>query len=157
MKILVVSDTHGRLKRLKFLLDNNVNHVQMAIHLGDYARDLINMQENYPDINMVAVNGNCDAGDEPMKILTLEGHRILLLHGHKYRVKSGLDRLIYFAKENEVDVCLFGHTHFQTMFTQDDILFMNPGSLVRPRSGSPAGYGLIEISPQGVFGEVVSL
>jgi len=156
MKILVVSDTHGDTKPLKALLDSCAHQVQMTIHLGDCKNDLMDMQ-NYPNLAKVAIDGNVDFGEESVKVLTLEGRRVLLLHGHKHGVKSGMDRLVYFAKENEADVCLFGHTHFQTMFTQDDILFMNPGSLVEPRGGSQAGYGFLEISAQGVFGELVSL
>jgi len=158
MKILVTSDTHGQKQPLKQLITQYNKHVQMVIHLGDYAHDLLGMAHEYPHITAVAVAGAVDFGVDNQKILTIEGRKLLLVHGHMNGVKSGIDRLFYYAKEKQVDVCLFGHTHFQTMFEKENILFMNPGSLVEPRGGSVAGYGIIDISPEGeITSEVIQL
>ena len=158
MKILVVSDTHGYTSSLRTLLGTFENQVDMVIHLGDYAQDLLDMEILYPNLTMVAVAGAVDYGVDSVRILKLEGCRIMLLHGHLHGVKSDIRRLIKFAKDSNVDACLFGHTHVQTMFTQESIFFMNPGSIPEPRDGSGAGYGLIEITPEGeISGEIITL
>jgi len=160
MKILVVSDTHGYTAPLVELVNRYADQIQMVIHLGDRARDLLDLESKYPDTTMVAVAGNIDfrVDAEAERILSLEGRKILLLHGHRQGVKSGMDRLFYYAKEKGVDVCLFGHTHMQARLMKEDIIFMNPGSLVEPRGFSRAGYGFLNISQNGeIFAELISL
>jgi len=158
MKILIVSDTHAQVRPLVSLIDRYVNDVQMVIHLGDHARDLLDIETNYPSLTMVAVAGNTDYYGERERVLSLEGRRVLLLHGDRRDVNSGMDRLFYYAKDKGVDVCLFGHTHIQAQFIKESIFFMNPGSVSLPRGGSNAGYGMIEITPEGeITGELLPL
>jgi len=155
MKLLITSDTHGEEIPLHELITQQADQIQMVLHMGDCAEDLLVLQPEFPQLTLVAVDGNVDYGDTPEKCLTLKGRKIFMTHGHMQGVKMGLSSLINHAKQQKCDVCLFGHTHFQEMFTHDDILFMNPGSLVEPRGGSRAGYGMIEITDDGkISGEV---
>ena len=155
MKILATSDTHGNVKPLEKLIDRYADQVEMVLHMGDYADDLLGLQQKFSHLTFVAVDGNMDYGGELDRILTLNGRKIFMTHGHRRGVKIGIVPLLFHVKEREIDICLFGHTHFQEMFTLEDIFFMNPGSLVEPRGGSRAGYGMIEISDDGeIRGEV---
>jgi len=158
MKILVTSDTHGLKHKLIDLITEYSQQVQMVIHLGDHHRDFSGLESTFPHLTLVAVGGTYDTDVDTEKILTLEKRKLLLLHGDRHGVKSGLDRLFYYAKEKQVDACLFGHTHFQTMFEREGILFMNPGCMFAPRDGSNGGYGIINITPEGeMTGEVIRL
>lgn len=63
------------------------------------------------------------------RILEIDGKKILLIHGHTHRVKSGLTKLVNHCKQLKVDICIYGHTHIQNITTIDNIIFLNPGAL----------------------------
>lgn len=153
--LLVISDTHRIVKPIRYLLTLYNKKIKMAIHLGDHTDDLLRFAGEFPALEMCAVAGNCDyeigVGIDSERILHINGKRILLTHGHHHNVKMGTDRLAYYAEEKEADACLFGHTHAPTAFEVGPIAFMNPGSLGRPRLGTPPAYGLLSVSDQGVI------
>jgi len=132
-----------------------LSSVSDVIHLGDHARDMVRYSRSYDGSTAYHItNGNTDPLVEAHKerVIDIGNKRIFITHGHNYSVKSGLDKLIYKAKELQVDACLFGHTHIPTLFTQEDILFLNPGSTVYPYPGTKRGYGLLRISEDGEIG-----
>ena len=158
MKILLVSDTHERTKELLPLLERYATEVQLVIHLGDHAGDLLQYQRDFPQLNMVAVLGNCDYGPPQMReeILTIHGKRLLLTHGHTLGVKEGHSRLALCAQEKGVHAAFYGHTHIGAVHDYKGILIMNPGSPCFPRGGSKASYGIVEISEDGeLLSEVI--
>jgi len=157
MKILVISDTHGNTDKLKNeLLPKYAKLVQMVVRLGDYARDLLTLQPDYPCIAMVGVGGAMEYGEKTERVVVANGCKILLLHGHNIGVKTNLNRITYYAREKGVDACFFGHTHQPMIDTLDGIFFMNPGSLTEPRSAPYCSYSLATISPDGkITGEVI--
>ena len=163
MQILVISDSHGSCASIKLLLDRYKNKVQTVAHLGDNATDLLKYQSQYPNLELIAVAGNCDSTSTAPKerILTLgtvAPRRILMLHGHSHNAKMSYDRLMYYAQEKEADACLFGHSHIPAVFVHGPVLFFNPGSVSEPRGMSRAGYGLITVDENGhITGEAVSL
>ena len=59
----------------------------------------------------------------------MESVRVFYCHGHKYRVKSGLEQLAEEAKRRDCDVALYGHTHTPLITQMDGITLINPGSL----------------------------
>jgi hypothetical protein len=115
--------------------------------------------ERFPQLSMVAVAGNCDYGNyAPERFLAISPcvdsgeeavAKILLTHGQGLGVKSGLDRLVYYAREKGADACFYGHTHFPVCATVGGVLLFNPGSPSFPRGGSNASYGIVEILPDG--------
>lgn len=147
--ILVVSDTHGNSRMIGQLLENYHGALTAAVHLGDNARDMMRYA-NHPGIEIYITNGNTDPLVESYeeRVVEISGVRIFITHGHRYGVKTGLDNLIYKAKEIQVDVCLFGHTHIPVCFTQDNILFLNPGSPTYPGPETERGYGMLRISDE---------
>ena len=141
MKILVFSDSHGMISEMeKAVFDHTPNHI---IHLGDYTSDARKLQEIFPRIPFSVVKGNCDFSvDEPTELfLVFEGVRVFLTHGHKYGVKMDYDRLLYAAEEQNAQLVLFGHTHYQTVVHEHGIILFNPGSI---RDYSE--YGVLELS-----------
>lgn len=153
MTILVISDSHRSVEPVHGLLRLYAPSVGIAVHLGDNADDLLRFQREFPSVVMHAVKGNCDHGPsgEPEKIISVNGRRLLLTHGHRFNVKLSADRLAYYAQEKEANACLFGHTHQPAVFDLGGVLFMNPGSVSQPRLHSQAGYGLLSVSEQGIL------
>jgi putative phosphoesterase len=157
MTFLVVSDSHRDHLTVRRLLETYGTGIGAAIHLGDYADDLARYRGEFPGIDFYAVAGNGERFLGPPGVFggaefetDVNGARILLLHGHAQSVKMGYDRLIYYAMERGASACLFGHTHVPALFENGPILFMNPGSLGRPRPGGRPGYGLLRVSDSGV-------
>jgi len=171
--VLVISDTHGDSGVVRMLLERYKHKVQTVVHLGDNVKDLMQYDTGYPALTFAAVAGNCDfyGGLPKERVLTIGARRrVLLLHGHSLNVKSGLDRLMYYAQEKEVDACLFGHSHMPFVYTHESvfcvgeeerarrIFFMNPGSASEPRGGSRAGYGILTVDGEGnITGEVLEI
>ncbi|MCL2286444.1 MAG: YfcE family phosphodiesterase [Firmicutes bacterium] len=161
MKILLISDTHGMVTPLKNdVLPKYASEVQLVVHLGDYVRDLMGLRSSYPNLEMVGVGGSFESQEKAEHILTLGddagNRRLLFMHGHSVDVKTGLDRIMYYAQQKGVDACFFGHTHESVTFVNNGIFFMNPGSVAHPRGGLKGTIGLVSISPDGeITGEVV--
>ncbi len=118
MEFLIVSDSHGARGSLREIQARQVHPADALLFLGDGLRDLD------ADVgNVFAVQGNCDlsarmVGGEVApaeRILQYEGHRILMVHGHRWYVKSGEGALIQHACEAGCDIVLFGHTHKPTL------------------------------------------
>lgn len=154
MKILVVSDTHGNhLAPLKLLEESGA---EMLIHLGDEINDVLRLA---PLINVpvIKVPGNCDNKDiEPRELLeSISGRKIFITHGDMYRVKNGLNQLVVKAKELKASVVLFGHTHIPLIQKQEDVLLINPGTLM---TGSDSkSYALLTVTHAKVTAEIIHL
>ena len=152
MKILVMSDSHGRGNLVAKCIQQHPD-VQVVFHLGDLVGDVRGLDMVFPDKQFFIVKGNCDFGsDAPAElVVTLEGTKILLTHGHAHGVKYGPEGLVGCARKNGAKIALFGHTHVHYNEYHNGIYVLNPGSLAQPRDCSRASYGLIEITPQGIL------
>ncbi|MCL1987554.1 MAG: metallophosphoesterase [Firmicutes bacterium] len=146
--VLVLSDTHGNLIPIHQLLKSYNGVISAVIHLGDHSRDMLRCMSTNSELSYHIVNGNTDPLTSNLEDRVIELHekRIFITHGHDYNVKVTLDRIIYKARELQVDACLFGHTHIPVSFMQNDILFFNPGSITYPAQGTERGYGMLRIS-----------
>lgn len=150
MKILVLSDSHSALSYMRRCVD--VVKPDAILHLGDYYDDGQVIAEEYPEIRMLQVPGNCDCfrcdPHLPQIIITkLFGVNIYMTHGHLHGVKSTNDRLLRDARASKADVVLYGHTHEDYCHLEEDGLWvMNPGT---------CGYGvrtagLIEVEDNSI-------
>ena len=145
MKILVFSDSHGKIAPMeRAIISENPDHV---LHLGDCVRDFRQLQEQFPQLPMTNVPGNCDYGDlSPHSLaVTLDSVRIFMTHGHVYQVKYMYLRARYAALEQESALLLFGHTHNAMTYYEDGLHMLNPGSC----HGYMASYGFIDITEKG--------
>ena len=136
MKVLVVSDVHGRVTPLRWLLKNET--ADALFFLGDGLYDLdqaIAANGAAPDYPIYRVRGNCDIGsDDPAEGLApFGGVLFFYTHGHLFGVKSGYERIAEYAADRGADVVLFGHTHYNAA----PRYAVFPGT-VQPRQ--PAGY-----------------
>ena len=105
----VFSDVHGRSDRVRELISRH-RDAKGFLFLGDGLRDLPDAEPR-----LTAVRGNCDFTIDPNTpdelFLNLGGRKIFLMHGHRYSVKSGIERAVRIASERGADALLFGHTH----------------------------------------------
>ncbi len=152
---LILSDSHGRPAAIEEAIRRT--KPDGILFAGDGLRDLSRI--DLPAIPLWAVRGNCDFGASPLVIggrlqepeeeecLFLDGLRVLLLHGHRYGVKSGLSAAVAHAARKEADILIIGHTHVPTerhllpdtvdgaALTKPLIVF-NPGSIGDSRAPS---------------------
>ena len=150
--ILVLSDTHGNSQAIEHLLEKYLEQVVAVVHLGDHSRDMARFARMQKDTSKFhIVSGNTDPLVEEYneRVIEILGKRIFITHGHLYAVKTGTDSLVRTARDLKVDACLFGHTHKQTLFVKNGIVFMNPGSPMYPQIGEERGYGLLYILDDG--------
>lgn len=126
-KILVMSDSHGEQRNILRALQKFSN-IYCVIHLGDYAKDIRCIDKT---VKVYSVRGNCDiySNQKQERVITIDGKKILAVHGHKQRVKSSLLSLGLYAREKEVDIALYGHTHISAETMAQGVLLYNPGSL----------------------------
>ena len=153
MRILVVSDVHGRLDRLREAILRQPT-AGTVIFLGDGLRQAEQAAEEFPDRTFYMVPGNCDFGSEliPIRQETLGGKRFYFTHGHRHDVKYTLYRLDLAARAAQADVALFGHTHTPYEEYADGLYLLNPGSL-----GYGGTYGYVDIVGGGIRTAVVEL
>lgn len=140
MKIIVMSDSHGNYSTIEQVANKEAD---AYFHCGDSEIDA-----NDPVFqSMYKVRGNCDAGEDfPKEVETsINGKKIWMVHGHNHNVKGSLMTIFYEAQEKDVDIVLFGHSHFYGAEMKDGILFVNPGSTLLPRGGNPATYAEIDL------------
>ena len=131
LRYMVVSDSHNSsvyLERAarRFQKENCAG----LIHLGDVVEDARAL-EKMTGVAVELVAGNCDGFSRERRsaMLSVEGLRVLLVHGDAYGVKYTYDRLSYAASEQNAQVALFGHTHEPFAGFVGGVLLVNPGAL----------------------------
>lgn len=150
MKILVVSDSHGFNDYLWQAI-NIEKPYDMLVHCGDFGDDL-ELIRFKADSAFYAVKGNNDYfADAPRECLfSASGKNVLVVHGDRDGVYSGVDRLVYKGLEKNADIILFGHTHYPYNKSVEGIRLINPGSLTYPRqNGHAPSYAVVEIDDNG--------
>ncbi len=155
MKIMVVSDTHGNYLAPLSCLDEN-SGVELIVHLGDEISDG-RMLSNLTRVPVILVPGNCDPeAREPRELCeVLEGQRIFMTHGDRYRVKNGLDSLVSKAAEEKASIVLFGHTHTPLVLRENGLLLVNPGTLM---SGSKnKSYAILTLARNSADAEIITV
>lgn len=133
MKILVVSDTHGRHANLRKVIQRE-KPIDLMLHLGDVEdceREIRDMA-GCP-VEIVMGNNDIFSGLPDQKLLRIGASLVWITHGHRYRIYSGTEYIRGEAKRRGADVVMFGHTHVPCLYEEDDLITMNPGSISFPR------------------------
>lgn len=138
LKIVVVSDTHGNTDLLNKVIRDS-SPFDIIVHCGDGLKD-IHTAEIPEDSSVLKVHGNtdmffCPDTDDILTEEILE-KKVMITHGHRFNVKTGLTQLLLHAEKCRVGIVIFGHTHEQFLLEGNPILF-NPGNL------SGGNYGII--------------
>ena len=150
MKVLIVSDTHGKEGNLKEAIRRE-QPIDMLIHCGDVegGEEKIRQMAGCP-VHMVAGNNDffCDLPRE--KEFEIGKYRVLLTHGHYYYVSLDTQELYRQAVSRGVDIAMFGHTHRPYLESDGEVTLLNPGSLSYPRQeGRRPSYIVMELDKEG--------
>ena len=165
MRIIVLADSHGAGGAVMKIVERNIYTADLFIHLGDGADDTWGVLQEYPEIKLAVLRGNCDRGNElpdSRVIETVMGPgdkivKIAAVHGHLHNADHGTGELLKFAKENDCSIMLFAHTHCRHDEQEDGVLILNPGSCSLPRDGNPPSYVYIDITEWGIISGIVDL
>ncbi len=147
-KILVVSDTHGDDTWLSLLKDYHYDYI---IHAGDHL-----MEDKIAQITPYYVDGNNDWGHRNLLDFTIQGQRIILVHGDEQGVrKSELDHLedkfknlIY---QYQPAILIYGHTHVPFVGRINNTVIINPGSMSFSRHNGQKCYVELILDEQGIL------
>lgn len=150
MRILVTSDSHGIRGNFFDVAEMHIDDTDLFINLGDSnsGNDLEDAKIYFKSkLRLNCVAGNCDfsSTEQFEKTITFAGKRIMFCHGHTLYVKHGIEMLVERAKNQGVDIALFGHTHIPFYQKIDGIHIFNPGALCG------GCYGMIDITDDGIM------
>ncbi len=147
MKILVISDNHGKTENMKKILATET--YDKSIHCGDFLM---------PDKEILAmfdyvVCGNNDYGSTIQDdiFIRIGGIKIFLTHGDMYppifKTGEGVShrKVLNKYQEEGIDIIIHGHTHIPRKQMTPDTLITCPGSIDFPRGGSEKSYSIIEV------------
>lgn len=147
MKILIVSDSHDNIVRLKHVIGfAKEMKAEAIIHCGDWSsQDAVNTMDNL-GIGTYGVLGNADI--DPQIVASLRKAKIkfnsdflkLELGGRKIGVCHYPERLKETIKSQEYDALFCGHIHSRHKAIYAKTLVVRPGALGRTPSPSFAVY-----------------
>ena len=151
MKIGVVSDTHATsFAEVPDRILQALAEVDLIVHAGDFvARDVLDGLKQLGEVK--AVQGNMDSEElkqilPEKELLVIEGKRIGIIHG--WGSPYGIDDRVGKMFE-DVDIIVYGHSHYSQNEVKKGILFFNPGQ-------ARNSFGILTIGKE-VKGEIISL
>lgn len=144
MRLGVISDTHGLLRREVFDVFKEVDHI---LHAGDVGPPEI-LTELEAIAPVTAVYGNTDGWDLRARLpqvasIRLDGFDIVVTHGDQLGSPTPEKLNAAFP---EAEIIVFGHTH-RPLLTLVDVVVtvMNPGGAGPQRFDLPASVGIMEL------------
>ena len=166
--VLLLSDTHGAVDAVRWILSAFSEECQACLFTGDGAQDIITVVREaaagritIPPVIIMA-QGNCDSqlyppvfpGCENPKPFGLPvyqqkmiaGQQILLAHGHLHHVELDGRKLSMTAENLGCTIAVYGHTHIQSIEGFGCVTAINPGSPLRPRGKSYGGFAILSIN-----------
>jgi len=164
MRVLVISDTHvpAVAKELPLIIQEEAKKSDCCLHAGDFIvasilQDLSRLTKTY------AVQGNMDSfdlkKDLPEKaVIELGDVKIGLIHGRG----SPATLMDYIKKEfkqqsSELDMIVFGHTHYPLDKEIDGKIYFNPGSSTDRVFAPYPSYGILEIDGKNIKRRIVKI
>ena len=159
MKLLFISDIHGidtNLNRIEKIIEKEI--IDKLVVLGDlyYAGPTYNQKykvnsksvkeilTKYRD-KIICLKGNCDSlvdvksSDFPicdnLALICVDGLDIYLTHGNEYNFDKN-------RKFNRKGILVYGHEHIPYIKKNNDMTYINVGSISLPRDGNKPTYML---------------
>ncbi len=150
MKILIVSDSHGRNGNLEVVIERE-KPLDLLIHLGDIECDEADI-EVFAECEMKMVCGNNDFYCRlPEKaVFDIGKSKVFICHGHGYNVYYGTKQLEKAGRSEGANIVMYGHTHHPLIEEHLGMVIINPGSISYPRQqGRRASYAVMEVENNG--------
>jgi uncharacterized protein len=146
VRIGVIADTHGLLRREVFEVFAEVDHI---LHGGDVGPESI-LDELRAIAPVTAVYGNTDGSALRSKLprvarVELDGFTIIVTHGDQFGSPTPEELQ---AEYPDAEIIVFGHTHRPLLTLVDMVVtVMNPGGAGPRRFDLPASVGILELEP----------
>ena len=126
-KYLVVSDNHGNMSNLEYVIERFRGKIEALIHCGDMEIPP-EMLEELAGCPVYMAEGNCD-------------------------YNFSRDKEDIFELGDHADVVFYGHTHCPAFhyYEKEGVTVFNPGSIALPRQMTPAGptFLIIDLADDG--------
>ena len=146
--VLLLSDTHGAVDAVRWILSAFSEKCQACLFAGDGAQDMITVVReaaagriSIPPV-IIMTQGNCDSQlyppalpntDNPKPFglpvyqqRTIARQHILLTHGHLYHVELDGRKLSMAAENLGCTIAVHGHTHIQSIESFGGVTAINP-------------------------------
>lgn len=135
MKVIVTSDIHHNKQNLEYIKNNY--QYDLFLDAGDSCLSKVDLGD------ILTVKGNCDLFNYPkFRVIELnDKYKAYITHGNH----DNMNTLKYKALENGCNVVITGHTHIPLYTSDERIIFLNPGSVSRPRGGSKQSFLILEV------------
>lgn len=149
MQIGVIADTHSKMRpeALKALRGSD-----LILHAGDVGRDeVLDALEAIAPV--IAIRGNID---KTGRAATLPDVEALELLGHGFYMLHDL-KTLDIDPQGRYRVVIAGHSHKPRNEWIGDVLYFNPGAAGPRRFTLPITVGRLEVSEDGVAGEIIEL
>lgn len=157
----VLSDTHIPTRADEIpaeLLDRfREEKVDLIVHGGDLVSSRVKwkLEEIAP---VVAVWGNMDSEEvceelQKTGIVKVNEFRIGVIHNTINPFSRKMRKL---AKENDLDLVIFGHTHRNSLEKKEGVYYLNPGSPTFPIIDS-ASYALVKVSEKEIDPKIIKV
>lgn len=146
MRVLIVSDTHGKRYNLDRALQE-AGEIDMFVHMGDVEGDEVYI-DAILECEKHIVGGNNDFFSRLPREeeFVIGGKKVFITHGHQYYVSLDPVTITEEGRARNVDIVMFGHTHKPYFNQSDGITVLNPGSLSYPRQeGRKGSYMIMDI------------
>lgn len=144
MKALIISDNHGDTYHMEEIFSIYEKEIDLWIHCGDSEFT----EENPLWQNYHTVKGNMDTTNAfpESSVVKYYENAFLIVHGHLHNVKSSFSTLKKEAEKEGIQIVFYGHTHIPRVDKEDNIYFINPGSIAQPRGPIHKGtYAILEL------------
>ena len=144
MRIALLSDTHIKAgQSLPTFVTDILATVDLTLHAGDIVSEsALSEIETYTPL--VAVAGNGDLLElPPHRVVTCEGIKIGLIHGHQTR---NYNSLVQTFAGSDVRIIVFGHSHVPAKCEYKGHLLFNPGSPTQKRGQQQHSLGVLSIA-----------
>lgn len=166
--VLLLSDTHGAVDAVRWILSSFGGICDACLFAGDGAQDILTVVREaaagkitIPPVIIMA-QGNCDnqlyppvfpdtGSQKPFGLPVYQqkmiaGQQILLAHGHLHHVELDGRKLSMTAENLGCTIAVYGHTHIQSIEGFGGVTAVNPGSPLRPRGKSYGGFAILSIN-----------
>ncbi|MFC1492176.1 metallophosphoesterase family protein [Nitrospinota bacterium] len=144
VRLVILSDTHGRLPREVLRACEGADHI---VHAGDVGSEDI-LHELGAVAPVTAVCGNVDRSEMiPLRAWVDVGKwRVLVQHIVWERGGPSAEIRDLISRES-IDLLIFGHSHEPLCRQMDDLVFLNPGSCGPKRFSLPMTYAEALLEP----------
>jgi putative phosphoesterase len=150
MRIGVISDTHGLLRREALAALSGVDHI---LHAGDVGEDgiLDTLSRVAP---LTAIRGNVDRSG---RCAALPATEMVELGGSTFYMLHNLHELDLEPVAAGIGIVVSGHSHQPVVEWRREVLYLNPGSAGPRRFSLPVSLGFVQVGPGELKADIFQL